>query len=131
MPPTPAAGCRGAARPSARRGAPFAARLDVLLQDAALVAAALHLAEIDAELARELAHAGTGVGERERGFVDRAGGSLRAGAGAAAGAVAGAAAAAAAAGAAPRPPPRAALSVTSVSTSAPSDTLSPTLTAMS
>ncbi len=64
MPPTPAPPALPRRRPSPR-GAALRRRLDVLLQDAALVAAALDRAEIDAELARELAHAGAGVGERE------------------------------------------------------------------
>ena len=72
MPPTPRPPRGGAAFGGA--APPFAARFDVFLQDAALVAGALHLAEIDAELARELAHAGTCVGEREGRLVDCAAG---------------------------------------------------------
>ena len=44
--------------------------LDVIEQDAALLAAATHAAEIDAELARELAHRGRGMRAAEAGFVD-------------------------------------------------------------
>ena len=56
-----AAGRRGAARGRCRRR--LSRSLDVFLEDAALVPAAFHLAEIDAELARQFAHAGTCVSE--------------------------------------------------------------------
>jgi len=47
------------------------------LLDATVRSGALDLAEVDAALARELAHRGAGIGERERSLVDR---SRRAGA---------------------------------------------------
>ena len=54
--------CGGRGFAAARRA--LGRSVDVFLQDAALVAAALHPTEIHAQFARELAHAGTRVGER-------------------------------------------------------------------
>src|SRR5450755_3095737 len=59
---------------SSRRAA-LGERLDVLAQDAAVLAAALDLAEVDAALACQLAHGGAGIGEREDAFVDRCSGA--------------------------------------------------------
>ena len=52
-----------------RRRSALAEGLDVFTQNAAVIARALDLAEIDAQFARQLAHGRTGIGEREASFV--------------------------------------------------------------
>ena len=64
-----------------RRATALGEGLHVLAQDAAVVATALDAAEVDAHLARQLAHCRAGVGEREGGFVDAAARGCRSGRG--------------------------------------------------
>ncbi len=107
-------------------------RLDVLAGDAAVLASALDLVEVDVELARQSAYGGPGenAGEVRLRRPRRRGGSWSRGAAGAAGGGAGSAGggaastfAGAAAGAAAAPAPSASIRAMSV----PMDTLSPTL----
>ena len=68
--PMPAPVAAGAAALCGARRQPFAERLDVLADDAPVPAAALDVAEIDTELARELAHRRARVRDRKRRLVD-------------------------------------------------------------
>ena len=71
MPPTPPPLAAAACGLRRRRSA-LGEGLDVFAQNAAVIARALDLAEIDAQFARQLAHGRAGIGEREASFVEGA-----------------------------------------------------------